>query len=196
MGYRDREIEVKLEVIGQKSIEEIAQEVGETFKTSRAPVYGISKDVYFKAPYAKGYSAFARVRHMPEGEKKPSQITVKICDNKSGNLDRIEADCDVHSANQATVVFTYLLKKPAGEVVKEYWVWFLEDDEHTTVSVYRVIGDKKNRVFVEIEAKTRREVMALWKKLEKNASFRMKRVKENLFQLFVIKRGQLRKKAK
>lgn len=82
-----------------------------------------------------------------------------------------------------------LLGGSGGTIRKTYYVYVLEN-EHTTVSLYRVHGDD-DRIFVEVEARTKKRMLQLEDKVKKSlseAGFEVDRAEGSLFEMFVAKK--------
>lgn len=142
MGYRNREIELKLLVKNNSSFKDVSRLVFDNFKVISA-IKGASRDIYWKAPKSK--KDFIRVRYLEDGR---SQITLKKID-KGSTLDRIEIDLETASPKQSIILLEALLGKPMGSVKKKYHVYWVGDTE-TNISIYRV--DKSKNIYIEIES--------------------------------------------
>lgn len=162
MGHRNREIEKKFVVSkSSMSYEDTIKAIKPLLNNITKTIEDGSKDFYWKIQRPlKG--DFIRLRYMPDGT---GQLTVKEADRGS-NLNRIEIDVDVDDAEQCYKYQAHIHGEEAGSVFKNYFVMFLDHDEHQTVSIYRVRGD--SRVFVEIEAKTQAKVEELTKLIIKD----------------------------
>lgn len=177
MGHNNREIEMKLVARGHTDLSKLSDLIGSNLKSVKI-TRGASKDVYWKAPGGK--KDFIRVRFMEDGR---AQITLKRID-KGDTFDRVEIDLEASDPDQAVTLLESLLGKPMGIVKKAYTV-FWADTKDTTVSAYKVFGDK--RVFVEIEARSKAKVETLRTHLEKKAGLKLERINKSLFQIFVTK---------
>jgi len=163
MGYKNREIEVKMVVMaGEKPYNHIAginNVISKHFSKSRFKyIEGFSADTYWNKINNPHKIGFFRVREMEDGT---CQLTVKEQD-KGNNYDRVEIDVGSYdSPKQAILLMTQLLGPNLGVIKKKYYVHVLDSDheEKPTVSVYQIKGD--NRVFVEIEAHSSKEVERL-----------------------------------
>ena len=163
MGYKNREIEVKMVVMkGQcplNDISDINRSISNHFSKSRLKyIEGFSADTYWNKINNPHKIGFFRVREMEDGT---CQLTVKEQD-KGNNYDRVEIDVGSYdSPKQAILLMTQLLGPNLGVIKKKYYVHVLDSDheEKPTVSVYQIKGD--NRVFVEIEAHSSNEVERL-----------------------------------
>lgn len=190
MGYKNREIESKLVVrqkpggasVTMRNIDKIIEKAFEDETEDYAE--GTSNDTYWRAPLG-ALADFGRVREMSSGR---CQLTAKGKD-KGDNLDRIEVDLDVHGTSLQVIKFMEnLLGGPGGIIRKTYYVYILEN-EHTTVSLYRVHGD--DRIFVEVEARTKKRMFQMEEKVKKSLSdngFDAEREEESLFEMFVAKK--------
>lgn len=191
MGYKNREIESKLvvkqryngPVVNIRNVDRIIERAFED--ETKDYVEGTSNDTYWKTPNGAPVD-FVRVREMSNGR---CQLTAKGKD-KGDNLDRIEVDLDVYGTPiQVTKFMENLLGSPGGIVRKTYCVYVLEN-EHTTVSLYRVHGDDK--VFVEVEARTKKRMLQMEEKVKKSlmeSGLEAERVENSLFEMFVLRRG-------
>lgn len=190
MGYKNREIESKL-VVRQRpggpaaTMRNVDKIIEKAFEDETEDyVEGTSNDTYWKAPPG-ALADFGRVREMSSGR---CQLTAKGKD-KGDNLDRIEVDLEVHGTSLQVVKFMEnLLGKPGGIVRKTYYVYILEN-EHTTVSLYRVHGD--DRIFAEVEARTKKRMLQLEDRVKRSVSeagFEVERAEESLFEMFVAKK--------
>jgi adenylate cyclase class IV len=182
MGYQNREIEIKLLVQKAKSLAEVNNLLGRHFKAkSKSVIRETSKDTYWDSPKSSK-ADFARLRYYPQGL---AQMTIKHTD-KGDNLDRVEVDLEVGDPDKAMLILTALLGKPKGSIVKEYVVYFLDENE-TTISLYQIVND--SRIFVEVEAKTEKKVFALIKEITKVLShYKLKRETKSLYQIFLAKK--------
>lgn len=137
-----------------------------------------SRDFYWKTQ-GKLNGDFLRVRYNPDGT---GQLTVKEADRGS-NFNRVEIDVEVVSAEQCYKYQSHVHGPETGSVFKTYFVYILENDEHKTISIYKVRGDEDKRVFVEIEARTQAEVEALERKIR--AEVPIDYEPRNLYQIFI-----------
>ena len=189
MGYKNREIEVKLLVKGITSLKTVNNHLEKMFPDPEDLVIGKSKDVYFHPPVGSEVD-FARVRFFPDRDG--GQLTIKASD-KGNNVDRIEVDVEVKDCDQAVKFLNHLLgREPTGTLTKRYIVYFL-DKRDTTVSLYQLVGD--SRVFLEVEARSMAKVDKLLKELENILPYELERVNSSLFQLFVEEENDLKRKA-
>jgi adenylate cyclase class IV len=180
VGHQNREIELKLVVDNAKSIDEVAKKIEKVFNYKKT-LRGKSKDVYWD-PIRGSKADFVRLRNYPESWP---QVTVKYTD-KGSNFDRVEIDLSVESAKNATEIMKSLLGKPSGSVTKEYQVYFL-DNKDTNISVYKI--EKDSRIFVEIEARSKKKVLDIKKSLNKYIpELGLSLVEKSLYELFVNKK--------
>ena len=157
MGFLNREIELKLVAKGQTSLEQVADLIASKIRAKKT-LAGFSKDIFWKAPH--GRKDFVRLRYLDGGK---AQVTLKRID-KGDNFDREEIDLEVQDPDQARELLSSLLGEPLGAVKKTYKV-FWTDTKDTTISVYKVNGDA--RIFIEIEARSRKKVLGLKIALER-----------------------------
>jgi len=174
MGYRNREIEKKF-VVENANYAKTIELLEGIFDYDRKLV-DASKDYYWH-PQGGMKASFARLRYMPDGS---GQMTIKYADRDS-NLNRVEIDVKIDEPGQAKKFMTQLLGDPCGSIYKKYHVLFL-GDEHTTISVYAVRGDKESRVFVEAEATSVSKLEALEKKI--GDSLILKHEPRSLYEIF------------
>lgn len=184
MGYKNREIEFKLEVDGKRRMSDVVRKLrGKLGETSA--LIGSSVDVYWSLNHLRRRKLhikgdFVRVRCMEDGT---GQMTVKEQDRNT-YTDRVEIDVATKDPKSACDFLGHVFGDPAGFIAKSYHVFFLED-RHTTVSIYQVHGD--SRVFIEVEAKSARraaKLLAQVTEVEPN----LKPVNKSLYDL--ILRGQ------
>lgn len=190
MGYKNREIESKLIIkqkqggpsVNMKNVDKVLEKAFED--ETENYVEGTSNDTYWKTP-SGAPADFGRVREMSSGK---CMLTAKGKD-KGDNLDRIEVDLDVIGTPlQVTKFMENLLGTPGGTIRKTYGVYVLEN-EHTTVSLYRVHGD--DRVFVEVEARTKKRMLQMEDKVKRyllESGFDSERSEKSLFEMFVAKK--------
>jgi adenylate cyclase class IV len=175
MGWKNREIERKFVVPGS-SLDQCIENVKKVLSNWDHDIHEASSDFYWR-PLKGMKGDFIRVRFMPDGS---GQLTVKEAD-RGENTNRVEIDVVVEDPNQCRKFWEHLIGPSTGAVCKEYKVFFLDKDETTTISVYRVRGDK--RIFLEVEAKTLAEVDRLVKLIEKAVTLNPET--KSLYQLFV-----------
>lgn len=183
MGYRNREIEIKLLVENSSKLP-LVKETVEDWVKSMYPdfdyVIGNATDLYWYAP-DHGKGDFVRLRRMSNSN---AQITMKGTD-KDDITNRIEIDLEVDDYKQARILMEGLHGEPIERVKKKYHVYFLENDD-TTISVYQVAKDP--RVFVEIEARTKKRVRELTSALLAfDENFQYTWVNSSLYNMFVEK---------
>jgi len=182
LGYRNREIEVKLEVLGTSDLYKVNKKVEEFVENAYKDfeyIVGDATDWYWHTP-DQSDGDFVRLRRKPGG----AEITMKAVD-KGDPIDRVEIDLAIEGWEQGKILMTGVFGPPVEKVRKKYHVYFLED-EHTTISVYKVRGD--DRVFLEVEAKSLSRVKELTLAL-KNAlpDTDIVRVGSSIYEIFVAK---------
>ncbi len=186
MGYRGREIEIKLLVPGTYT--HVCEELDALLATEKPIIrIGSSLDTYWRVPAELDAEAqFLRVRERV-GIR---QITVKGKD-RGDNTNRIEVDVDstseVHKIHR---LVRCVLGKPAGVVQKTYRVWELES-EYDTVCAYEVTQPVNDvGVIVEVEARTERRMLELEElvvgRISRYGVFPT-RAPGSLFELFIVK---------
>lgn len=166
------------------SVDKVVAGVFGNVQQCRPVIRGCAADIYW-APPEDSTADFVRLRRLDEPNERglDSQITLKSSD-KGGNVNRVEIDLGVDSHRQANLLLSMMLGDPLGQVTKRYTVYFLEN-QHTTISVYRVLKDK--RIFVEVEATSLDRVKELAASLVE-AGLSFKRVQQSLFDMFVAKK--------
>lgn len=186
MGYKNREVEWKLIVDGQ-SMAAVDKIVSGVFKEQCRPkVTGCASDIYWDSPEDSD-ADFVRLRMLDEPTpERAAQITLKSQD-KGNNVNRIEVDLDVSDPRQANTLLSIMLGDPLGQITKKYYVYFLEN-EHTTVSIYKIVKDKT--VFVEVEGINLKRVKQLTKELIDGGIKFVGRSELSLFDVFVKKKDQ------
>lgn len=156
MGYRDREIEIKLEVQGL-SFQEVNQALSSLYSSGMdRMVYGKSSDTYWHLPSSVG-ADFARMRELEDGR---TQITVKAKD-RGNAIDRMEIDVETFTApSRVARLLKSMLGKPGGKIEKQYYVYWIDDDQHTTISCY-IVDQDPGKVFIEVESTNESQVLTL-----------------------------------
>jgi predicted adenylyl cyclase CyaB len=186
VGYKNREIEIKMLALGTKSFSLVSSEV-EKYVSEVYPEFtlikGNSHDWYWSAPKVSN-ADFVRLRKNTNG----ATITIKSTD-KGDNTDRVEIDLDVDDYKQAKELMFSLHGDPKAKVQKKYDVYVLED-KHTNVSVYQIKDD--DRVFIEVEATSRRRVKELTKGLV-GGSRKFAWIQASLYQMFVQNKQMVQK---
>lgn len=180
MGYKDREIEIKMVVQGTSRMKTVTDALDKYFDSDSCEriIDGSSKDVYFKPP--KGAKAdFMRVR-FAANKSDQSYFTIKYTDRGS-NIDRVEKDVPVGDAELMVSVLTDIHGPQHGEIYKKYKVYFLSHDD--TVSVYQIKGD--DRVFVEVEATTEVKMQKFLKETQACLPYELVRSTKSLYQMFL-----------
>jgi len=115
---------------------------------------------------------------------------MKFCD-KGGNFDRVERDVELGSLKNYRVAVGLcedLFGRPVGTVDKKYIVYVLGSKGHdadSTVSLYKIVGDK--RVFLEVEGRSDRVVFYWLKKIAGRLPHKLTRINKSLYELFVKK---------
>lgn len=174
MGYRNREIERKF-ILPDATYEGAIQTVAQVLGTWESIIDDASRDYYWKVPQNLN-ADFLRLRFMPAGT---GQLTIKQAD-RGDNTNRVEFDVEVTEPEHCRKMLTHLMGEPTGSIYKQYYVFFLENQD-TTVSIYRVRGDK--RIFCEVEARTLARVEQLVKQI--GAKMTMTPETRSLFQIFM-----------
>jgi len=187
MGYKNREIEWKLlceDFTNMSHVDKIVKETLSKLEIGlcRPILEGCATDVYWPAP-EESRADFVRLRTLDEADENgcTAQITLKKSD-RGDNVNRVEVDLAVGEPAQGNKLLTVMLGDPLGQVTKRYTVYFLEN-VHTTISVYKVLRDR--RVFVEVEGTTLKRVKELTKLLMDNGGLKFKRSPRSLFDIFV-----------
>lgn len=184
MGFRGREIEVKLLVPG--TYEFVCAELNSLMESEKPIIrVGSSLDTYWTIHEIGAEADFLRVRER-DGIR---QITVKGKD-RGTNLNRIEVDIDSTSeTHKIHRLIRCVLGKPAGVIQKLYRVWELES-EYDTVCAYEVNQPNNSLgVVIEVEARTEERMLDLEKTVV--AHFRHKygttvvREPRSLYEIFI-----------
>jgi adenylate cyclase class IV len=179
MGYKNREVEVKMLAVGVKGLQTMVDRVEKALKTDQTDIIiGNAADLYWKA--AQGPADFVRLRRVSNASNQ-GQITAKATD-KGSNVDRVEIDLQTDDFKQAKALMYAVHGEPMAEVTKKYHVYFLENSD-TTVSVYQVRND--DRVFVEVEARSQRRVKEIIKMLLADQLTEYMWVQSSIFDMFV-----------
>lgn len=187
MGYKNRELEVKMLAVGVKGLQTMIDRVEKAILSIHKDpdiVIGNASDLYWKAP-VKGRADFVRLRKNTDG----AQITMKNTD-KGDTVDRVEIDLEVDDYKQAKELMTALHGDPMADVTKKYYVFFLENKD-TTVSVYQVKND--DRVFVEVEGRTKRRVKQLIQTIMAVSETEYEWVSTSVYTMFVEKKEMVTK---
>lgn len=187
MGYRNREKEIKMSVVGTDDRNAVDHAVRALFKDEIVDtVQARSKDIYWHCP-GNRTDRFIRVRFMA-GSGGKGQLTVKVTDR--GDIkDRIEIDVPVDDAEKCVQLLTLALGENNGTVEKYYSVLFLDKDDHdNNISVYRVTGD--TTVFVEVEARRSAQVDSVVKKLTDQLSYKLEREERSIYDIFIAKKAK------
>lgn len=149
MGFRDREIEIKLHTKSLNFAE--VQNLLSDYLESDADLQDFSTDTYWQVPSQP--QAFARLRDL--GDR--FQLTIKK-EDKLDHRDRIEIDLDLEPTYVYSIMsYQNIAFGPSvGNIEKTYAVWFLNESTHNTVSCYtiKVNGQEIDGTFIEIEGTT------------------------------------------
>jgi CYTH domain-containing protein len=137
-------------------------------------VAGLSLDKFYAHPTSS--NAFIRTRILDNGT---AELTVKAKD-KGDNVDRLEVNCLAMKQREAVAFAEAALGKPLFELTKSYTVFFLPNNAN--VSTYIVSGDE--RLFLEIEAPTLKQVDDLAQTLSSVVGFVMEQEPRSLFEIF------------
>lgn len=185
MGYKNRELEVKLDLVDGQGyaatcafVESVVQKLSPVYTVTDDMVIGNATDLYWNAPRA-GIGDFVRLRQTSKG----AQITLKATD-KGNNVDRVEIDLEVDDYKQAKALMFALHGDPKAKVTKAYQVYFLENN-HTNISVYQVQKDK--RVFVEVEATSRKRLKQIIRALmaDSDPKWSWNWIRSSIYDMFV-----------
>ena len=183
MGYKNRELEIKLMPVGVRKLEDMNATVRswvETLDVESEYLVGDATDLYWHAPISSE-GDFVRLRRT-SGSR--AQITMKSTDTED-ITNRVEIDLEVDDHTQAKVLCLGMFGKVIEKVRKKYYVYFLENDD-TTISVYQVKGDK--RVFIEVEARSKRRIRQLTQSLmEYCGDMEFVWIKSSIYNMFVEK---------
>lgn len=186
MGYKNREIEKKLEVLKEPGfhykLENVAQKVRRLISYSITDtVIGTSSDEYWK-PKRGMKIDFARLRTFEDGT---CQVTVKFADRGS-NVNRVEIDMHVKDPKSGRAFLTQILGPSVKKITKTYFVYFM-GNEDTTISVYKVVGFRE--IYIEAEARTEKKMSSMIKMLE-DLPWKLKWEKRNLYRIVTGKPGK------
>jgi adenylate cyclase class IV len=181
MGYKNRELEVKLLASTDKYKLVCERILASIVNMDFECLIGKATDLYWPAPEAGG-ADFVRLRRRANGSS-DGQITLKSTD-RGDIVNRVEIDLEVDNYTQAKVLMTTLHGKETASVTKRYTVYFLEDRD-TNISVYQITGDK--RVFLEVEAKTVKRLKELLD-IVYSSDHDLIRVKSSVYNMFVQKK--------
>ena len=182
MSYKNREIEIKLEVVGL-SLSEVNKQLSELYsKQKTRMVFGKSSDTYWHLPSEAG-ADFARMRELEDGR---TQMTVKAQD-KGNAIDRLEIDVDTFTApSRVAKLMRGMLGKPAAKIEKQYYVYWIDDNDHTTISCYTV-NSNEDKVYIEVESTSKNHVLTLEAQVLDKISDKatIKRAEGSLYQMYV-----------
>ena len=180
MGYKNREIEVKLLATSYVSLHHVNQIVESwvsDFHPEYSYIYGDASDLYWKTPKASE-GDFVRLRRT----NSRAQITMKATD-RGDITDRKEIDLEIDDYNQAKILMYGVHGEPLSSVRKRYHVYFLENED-TTVSVYQIFKDDK--VMIELEARDEKRVRDMVLSLhESYPNLGLKWLRSSVFNMFV-----------
>jgi len=183
MGYRNREVEIKLQVMSGHSLVQV-RDLVEKYVVAKFPNYdeeddfivGDASDLYWHAPVGS-IGDFVRLRQKTGGS---GQVTMKAKD-RGNQTDRVEIDVEVEYS-QGKALMLGLFNEPIQKVRKRYYVFRL-GDEHTTISVYKIRSDE--RIFIEVEAITTREVFTISDQLANYTALNLSVVQNSIYDIFV-----------
>lgn len=187
IGYKNRELEIKMLAVGVKGLQTMVDRIEKAIVSIHKDpdvVIGNASDLYWKAP-VKGLADFVRLRKNTDG----AQITMKNTD-KGDTIDRVEIDLEVDDYKQAKELMLALHGDPMAEVTKKYHVFFLENRD-TTVSVYQVKND--DRVFVEVEARSKRRLKQLIQTIMTVSETEYEWVSTSIYTMFVEEKSMVAK---
>lgn len=185
MGYKGREIESKL-LVFNRTLDEVNTILYKLLGDDvEKQLFGSSTDTYWQISNPDVAADFIRMRER-DGIR---QITTKGRD-RGTNLDRLEIDVDsTSSVNDITKLLTSAHGRPAGQVGKTYYVYWL--DRHTTVCCYSVIepaGSVYPNIVVEVETVSMDKLLELETKVctEFNRQdIRIERAPGSLYEMFI-----------
>ena len=148
MGFKDREIEIKLHTGSLSFLE--TKDILESFFNRNSDLDDFSQDTYWKIPNQE--RAFSRLRNL--GNEK-FQLTIKK-EDKLDTRDRIEIDLDLEPTYKYSILaYQDIAFGPSvGKITKRYAVWFMDDlNKYKTVSCYaiQVNGKDIDGTFIEVE---------------------------------------------
>jgi adenylate cyclase class IV len=192
MGYRNREIEKKFEVLKEPGfhykLENVAQKLRRICSYSISDtVIGTSSDEYWK-PKRGMKIDFARLRSFEDGT---CQVTVKFADRGS-NTNRVEIDMHVKDPKSGRAFLNQILGPSVRKITKTYFVYFM-GNEDTTISVYKVPGFKE--IYVETEARTVSKMRKMISMLD-DLPWKLRWEKRNLFQIVTCAQGKSRRSSR
>jgi len=182
MGYKNREVEVKMLAVGVKGLQTMVDRIDPLFKNASDIIIGNAADLYWSTP-KNSPADFVRLRRVSNASDE-GQITAKATD-KGSTVDRVEIDLPV-PYKQAKALMLAAHGDPTAEVVKKYHVYLLENDD-TTVSVYQVRND--DRVFVEVEARTKKRVAEIIRVILAGSNTDYEWIQSSVYNMFVEKKA-------
>lgn len=187
MGFRHREIEVKLLVMNM-DLETVNRHLKSLFSTEiTRTIFGSSVDTYWSlGEDVKGQ--FIRMRER-DGIR---QITVKGKDRGS-NINRIEIDVDSTSdVSTINKLLNAAHGKAAGRIGKTYYVHWLEgESEHTNVCCYCVEPEFMRvypHIVIEVESTTESKMLEIEAKVSSHFSrqgYVIERAPGSLYEMFI-----------
>lgn len=129
-------------------------------------VFSRSRDTYWHLPNEVG-ADFARMRELEDGR---TQITVKA-EDRGNSIDRMEIDVETFtSPYRVQKLIQAMIGRHASRLEKEYYVYWIRENDHTTISCYHISGTPPDLVYIEVESTEINQVLALETKvLEKFA---------------------------
>ena len=185
MGYRNREIEVKLIVEGT-SLDQLTSLISTHLEQyGLETIYGKSTD-WFWGLSEEAEGDFLRLRDLGSVR----EITVKARDRDL--LNRLEVEIQTNSSlNQCKRLLKSIHGKSHGEITKEYYVFQIEGLAHSAISVYNVEikgQDLFPHTILEIEMLTEADVLH-WEKelmmLLQVENLKVYRASGSLYEMFV-----------
>ncbi|MEM4379122.1 MAG: CYTH domain-containing protein [Thermoplasmatales archaeon] len=185
MGFKNREIELKLQLVTDQSYNKLLESLEqhlEVYYPEYETIHSKAADYYWDVPKS-AEADFIRLRKKDSG--KGGTITIKSTD-KGSNVDRAEIDVDIEDFKQGLALMTALYGSPKEKVNKKYHVLFLEND-HTNYSIYQI--EKDRRIFLEIEARSGKRVAELVESFIKaKPEFQFVSIQSSIYEMFVKKK--------
>lgn len=186
MGFRNREIEVKLIVEGT-SLDKLHSILAEHLSSHGVDdqIYGKSADWFWALP-EKAEGQFLRLRDLGSIR----EMTVKARDRDL--LNRLEVEIQTKSSlNQCKRLIKSMYGKSDGKITKEYYVFNIEGLAHSAISVYdvEVEGQPKFKdMIVEIEMLTESNILHWEKEITsvlREAGLKVYRAPGSLYEMFI-----------
>lgn len=165
--------------VGVKGLQTMVDRIDPLFKNASDIIIGNAADLYWSTP-SKSPADFVRLRRVSNASNE-GQITAKATD-KGSTVDRVEIDLPVDDYKQAKALMLATHGEPLANVVKKYHVYFLENED-TTVSVYQVRDD--DRVFVEVEARTKKRVAEIIRVILAGSNTDYEWIQSSVYNMFV-----------